>query len=162
IVDGGRREDVTGLAWMDHQWGDFIVVNGGGWDWYSVQLSDGTDVMVTVLRDQEGDVPAVYGTISDPLGKATDLNAADVKVEATGSWTSPHTGAKYPSGWRLRLPGQGIDLEISPVLPDQELNTRQSTGVAYWEGDVRITGTRAGTAVSGQGYVELTGYAPPR
>ena len=159
IDDHGRNEPVTGLAWMDHQWGDFIVVNGGGWDWYSVQLSDGTDVMVTVLRDEPGNVAATYGSYSGKEGKVTNLESADISVAATGSWTSPHIGAKYPSGWTLRLPKQGLDLTIEPVLPDQELNTLQTTGVAYWEGDVRITGTRNGASVSGQGYVELTGYA---
>jgi predicted secreted hydrolase len=159
IDDDGVTEPVTGLAWMDHQWGDFIIVNGGGWDWYSLQLSDGTEVMATVLRDQPGNVAATYGSYSDESGKVTDLKAADVDAVATGSWTSPHTGAKYPSGWRVRLPNQGLDLTVEPAIPDQELDTRQTTGVAYWEGDVRVTGTRNGAPISGQGYVELTGYA---
>lgn len=158
IDDHGQNEAVTGLAWMDHQWGNFIVVNGGGWDWYSVQLTDGTEAMVTVLRDQPGNVAATYGSYSDREGKVTNLDAADIAVKATGSWTSPHTGARYPSGWQLRLPKQGLYLTIEPVLADQELNTLQTTGVAYWEGDVRVTGTRDGTPISGQGYVELTGY----
>ncbi len=159
IVDAGRPEPVTGLAWMDHQWGDFVVVNGGGWDWFSIQLSDGSDVMLTVLRDQPGNVAATYGTLVEGDGRATDLGADDVQIAATGSWVSPRSGARYPSGWKVRLPRQGIELDVQPVLSDQELDTRQSTGVAYWEGDVRATGARGGAPISGAGYVELTGYA---
>ena len=155
----GVSERVTGLAWMDHQWGDFILVNGGGWDWYSVQLGDGTEVMVTLLRDQPGNVAAVYGSYVDRQGRVTELKAGDLEVGATGSWRSPHSGATYPSGWKLRLPGQGIELTLEPVLRDQELNTTRSTGVSYWEGEVQVSGTRGGASLSGEGYVELTGYA---
>ncbi len=160
LQDGDTTERVTGLAWMDHQWGDFILVNGGGWDWYSLQLGDGTEVMVTALRDQPGNVAAVYGSYVDRQGHTADLKAGDVEVQATGSWKSPHSGATYPSGWRLRLPGQGLDLSLEPVLKGQELNTTQSTGVSYWEGEVRVSGSHAGSPLSGEGYVELTGYAP--
>ncbi len=159
LQDGNRDERVTGEAWMDHQWGDFILVNGGGWDWFSVQLGDGTEVMVTLLRDQPGNVAAVYGSYVDRQGRVTDLKAADLEVGATGSWKSPHSGATYPSGWKLRLPGQGLELKLDPLLPDQELNTLQSTGVSYWEGAVRVSGARNGVPLAGEGYVELTGYA---
>lgn len=159
LWDGGRSEAVTGLAWMDHQWGDFVVVNGGGWDWFAVQLDDGSDVMVTVLRAEPGNTAAVFGSYSDPEGRVTDLKASDLEVKPTGSWTSPHSGAAYPSGWKLRLPARGLDLELRPVVPDQELNTLQSTGVSYWEGDVAVSGTRNGSPIGGRAYVELTGYA---
>jgi predicted secreted hydrolase len=159
LRDGNASERVTGLAWMDHQWGDFILVNGGRWDWFSLQLGDGTEVMVTVLRDQPGNVAAVYGSHVDRQARVTDLKAGDLEVAATGSWSSPRSGATYPSGWRLRLPNQGLDLTLEPVLKDQELNTTASTGVSYWEGEVRVSGSPAGSPVSGEGYVELTGYA---
>lgn len=161
ITDGGQgqTERVTGLSWMDHQWGDFILVNGGGWDWFSLNLDDGSDVMVTVLRDQPGSVAATYGTFVDSDGVVADLAAADLEVEATGEWRSPGTGTLYPSGWRIRLPGQRLDLTVKPVLPDQELETSASTGVSYWEGEVEVAGTRGGEPIAGLGYVELTGYA---
>jgi len=159
LGQAGKAEQVTGLAWMDHQWGDFILVNGGGWDWFSLQLGDGTELMVTVLRDQPGSVSAMYGSLVDREGGVTELRASDLEVEATGSWQSPHSGVSYPSGWRLRLPNQGLDLSLEPVLRDQELDTRASTGVRYWEGEVRASGSRNGAPISGLGYVELTGYA---
>jgi len=87
-----------------------------------------------------------------------NLKAGGVEIETTGRWSSPRSGATYPSGWRLRLPDQGLDLALEPVLRDQELNTTSSTGVSYWEGEVRVFGSRAGAPVSGEGYVELTGY----
>jgi predicted secreted hydrolase len=160
ITYGGVSERVTGLSWMDHQWGDFILVNGGGWDWFSVQLDDGSDLMITILRDQPGSVAATYGTLLDAGGAATELAAEDIRVEATGEWRSPSTGIVYPSGWRIRLPGHGLDLAVEPVIPDQELETSASTGVSYWEGEVEVSGTRDGVAVGGLGYVELTGYEP--
>ena len=158
LQDGGVAQRVTGLAWMDHQWGDFILVNGGGWDWYSIQLDDGTEVMVTVLRDQPGNVAGTYGSYVGEDGRVVNLKAGGVEIETTGRWSSPRSGATYPSGWRLRLPDQGLDLALEPVLRDQELNTTSSTGVSYWEGEVRVFGSRAGAPVSGEGYVELTGY----
>jgi predicted secreted hydrolase len=160
ISDGGVTERVAGLSWMDHQWGDFILVNGGAWDWFSLQLDDGSDLMVTVRREQPAILGATYGTLLDARGEATELAKADVQVEATGEWRSPRTGILYPSGWRIRLPGHGLDLAVEPMLADQELETSASTGVSYWEGEVEVSGTRDGAAVGGLGYVELTGYEP--
>ncbi len=154
ITDHGQRLRVTGQAWMDHQWGNFISVAGGGWDWYSAQLDDGADVTISVVRDLEGRTILEYGTYVDAKGKASHLTSEMIEVRATGNWTSSRTGATYPSGWRLRIPSRRLDLTIKPVILDQELDTRASTGVAYWEGAVEVTGS-----VSGRGYVELTGYA---
>ena len=75
-----------------------------------------------------------------------------------GTWTSPRTGVTYPSGWRVTLPDRGLTLTWTPVIPDQELDTRRSTANIYWEGEVTIAGTRNGTPIGGEGYVELTGY----
>ena len=159
INDHGERLAVTGKAWMDHQWGNFISVAGGGWDWFSAQLDDGADLTVSVVRNLEGKTILMYGTYVEPDGTASMLTRDELSVETTTRWTSPKTGATYPSGWRLRIPGRSLDLGIRPVIPDQELDTRNSTGVAYWEGAVDITGTSAGNPVHGDGYVELTGYA---
>jgi len=151
---------VSGVAWMDHQWGNFVVGAVGGWDWYSVQLDDLTELMLYVLRAPTGETTAVYGTQVLADGSTLDLAADSVRAEATGSWTSPHTSGVYPSGWQLTLPG-GERLELRPQLQDQELYFPRAGGqgsgagaLAYWEGAVTVTGDRTGV-----GYVELTGYA---
>lgn len=147
---------VKGIAWMDHQWGNFVVTALGGWDWYSLQFSDDTELMLYVLRSSTGETTGVYGTRVTADSRVEELPPGSVESVATGSWTSPHTGAKYPSGWRLRLPG-GQQIGISPQLRDQELwfpDANLGGVMAYWEGAVTITGD-----LSGVGYVELTGYA---
>ena len=158
LLDGGLPRPVTGTAWLDHQWGDFISVADGGWDWYSVHLDDGRDFTVSVVRDEHGATVLQYGTLVGSGGETTHLSADDIDVQATGSWTSPHTGAVYPSGWLISVPGQGLRLRLDPLLLDQELDTRGSTGVVYWEGAVSVSGAGGET---GKGYVELTGYGPP-
>ncbi|MBV9543948.1 MAG: carotenoid 1,2-hydratase [Chloroflexi bacterium] len=141
---------VTGTAWMDHQWGNFLITQGLAWDWYSIQLDDQTELMLYVLRGSG----QVYGTYIHPDGSLEALRS--VQVEANGSWTSPHTGATYPSGWQVLLP-DGRALRLQPQLADQELYFPGQPGVPYWEGAVDVSGD-----ASGQGYVELTGYAPVR
>jgi predicted secreted hydrolase len=155
----GDAVAVTGQAWMDHQWGNFVVSSGGGWDWYSLQLDDRTELMLYVLRGVDGETTGVYGTQVMADGSVRDLAPGSVTSLATGTWVSPHTGATYPSGWLVTLP-DGAQLTVQPLLADQELyfpgiNARD-TGVgamAYWEGAVNVTGAR-----TGEGYVELTGY----
>jgi predicted secreted hydrolase len=159
LVDGGTPLPVTGVAWFDKQWGDFVNVKGGGWDWYALQLSDNTEIMLFDVRDPFGASTIVYGSYITATGAVEDLGAGAFTVEATGQWTSPRSGATYPSGWRVRLPRYQLDLTVTPVLPDQELDTRPTTGIIYWEGAVAVSGERAGRPVTGQGYVELTGYA---
>jgi predicted secreted hydrolase len=160
IVLDGRPRAVEGTAWFDHQWGDFIAVGGGGWDWFAVNLDDGTDLTVSLVRDLDGSYPLVYGTLVDPAGATTHLPATAVEVEVLGTWASPRSGANYPSGWRIRVPGQSLDIVLTPTLADQELDTRATTGVIYWEGSQAVAGTRDGRPVAGRAYVELTGYAP--
>jgi predicted secreted hydrolase len=81
-------------------------------------------------------------------------------VEVTSRWVSPRTGADYPAGWRITVPGEGLGITLVPTVADQELDTRATTGVVYWEGSQRVTATRNGRSVGGEAYVELTGYAP--
>lgn len=151
----GSSASVTGIVWMDHQWGNFVVGSRGGWDWYSLQLDDATELMLYVLRDPDGSTSSVYGSYVRADGHVDDLPADAVRTEATGTWISPHTGAAYPSGWRLTLP-DGRQLVLTPRLQDQELYFPevQAAPLAYWEGAVSVTGD-----ATGQGYVELTGYA---
>ncbi len=158
LLDQGLPRPVTGTAWIDHQWGDFISVASGGWDWYSVHLDDGRDFTASVVRDELGATVLQYGTLVGPGGETTHLRADDLEIRATSSWTSPHTGAIYPSGWTISVPGHGLRLRLDPLLLDQELDTRGSTGVVYWEGAVGVSGADGET---GRGYVEQTGYGPP-
>jgi predicted secreted hydrolase len=150
---------VTGEAWFDHQWGDFISVGGGGWDWFAVNLDDGTDITLSLVRDADGTYPLVYGTLVEPTGTTRHLAQEAFTVKTTARWTSPRTGAAYPAGWSIAIPGEHLSIDLRPSVPDQELDTRGTTGVVYWEGSQVVTARRDGVAVSGQAYVELTGYA---
>ena len=160
LVLDGTTYPVQGLGWFDHQWGDFISVGGGGWDWFAVNLEDGTDLTVSLVRDADGTYPLVYGTLVDAGGATTHLPREAFEVEVTDRWTSPTTGADYPAGWTIRVPGEELVIELVPTVPDQELDTRATTGVVYWEGSQRVTATRGGEPLGGEAYVELTGYAP--
>ena len=155
----GRELDVTGTAWFDHQWGDFVSV-GGGWDWFAVNLDDGTNLTLSVVRDAEGKPVLEYGSLQERGLVATpprNLDPADFTVESSGSWTSPHTGRTWPSGWRISVETDLV-IELRPTVLDQELDTRATTGVAYWEGSQVVRATRGGEPVGGEAYVELTRY----
>ncbi|MBX5449508.1 lipocalin family protein [Thermogemmatispora sp.] len=161
LTDHGQMLAVSGLAWMDHQWGNFLTLAGGGWDWFSLQLSDNSELMLYLIRDASGRVISTYVGLIDPTGRDHLLPASSLHVQALGSWLSPVTHARYPSGWQVTIHDARISLRLTlqPELKDQELVTYQSTGNAYWEGAVSIQGQSMGDSVSGQGYVELTGYA---
>lgn len=151
---GCRDENVTGLAWHDHQWGDFDMESFAGWDWYSLQLDDDTELMLYLIRAQDGTFASAAGSFVTADGSTVPLAAEDFTVEPTGrAWTSPSTGAVYPLGWRVRVPSRAIDVTLTPELDAQEMNTRATTGIVYWEGSVRVDGTTPGV-----GYVELTNY----
>lgn len=158
---GGRDVTVTGQAWLDRE--VFTSTLGAaqtGWDWVSLQLDDGRDLMLYRLRTADGRVDFALGTLTGPEGVTTPLAPDTWTLEPLSHWTSPATGATYPTDWRLRVPGAAIDVELRAVLPDQE-NVSTRTGVHYWEGAVRVVlppgAPRAG-ATAGRGFVELTGY----
>jgi predicted secreted hydrolase len=157
----GQDVAVTGEAWFDHQWGDFISVGGGGWDWFAVNLDDGTDLTLSLVRDADGSYPLIYGTVVDADGTTRHLDRDAFTVEVTGRWTSPATGADYPAGWSIRIPAEGdLSIDLRPTVASQELDTRATTGVVYWEGSQVVAATRGGVPIGGEAYVELTGYAP--
>ena len=160
INNHGVTVQVSGLAWMDHQWGNFLTLNGGGWDWYSLQLADQSEIMMYFIRDPSGAIAATYATYVAPDSTVSVLTPGDFTSRALSTWTSPVTHAVYPSGWQVTIASLKLMLTLTPELRDQELVTTQSTGVAYWEGAVNIQGQQNGVPISGQGYVELTGYAP--
>jgi predicted secreted hydrolase len=156
---GSESLPVQGLAWLDREWGSGGLSSGqSGWDWYALQLSDGTALMFYALRDRDGRPdPYSAGTWVATTGEARRLAAPDVEIAATGSWRS-RTGARYPAGWRLRVHSLALEVTVRPVLADQELETSPR----YWEGAVDVSGRREGRAVEGRGYVELVGYARER
>lgn len=156
-VDGETRP-VTGDAWMDHQWGNFSTVNDGGWDWFSVQLTDGTDLMLYLINDATGVPMIVNGTVVDPEGGVTLLEKDDFTVRSDATWTSPRTDISYPARWTVEIPEERLTLNLTPTVADQELDTTASTKVIYWEGEVSVEGSHAGKDAKGLGYVELTGY----
>ena len=159
----GKSIPVRGTAWMDHEFNSApLESNLAGWDWFSLQLSDNTELMIYMLRKKDGTNSEVSGgTYVDSSGKVLHLDHDAIGVEVLDHWESPQTGATYPSDWRLRIPPIQADLRVHPRFQDQELQTPQTTEITYWEGSVSASGSSAGKTVSGEGYVELTGYAGP-
>ncbi len=153
---GGRDYAVSGLSWLDREWStSALAPDQVGWDWFALQLSDGTDLMLYNIRRNDGSADEnSSGTITFADGSAGRLLQRDFDIIVDDRWRSPQ-GGTYPSRWTVRVPEQDLELEIVPVLADQELFTT----VRYWEGAVDVAGRRAGKPVTGRGYVELTGYA---
>jgi predicted secreted hydrolase len=152
---------VEGISWFDHEFGsNQLTPDQVGWDWFSLHLSDGQDLMIYLLRKKDGTVEtSSSGTLVTRSGDATHLRLTEINVEVVDHWKSPKSGGRYPSRWRLKVPRAKIDLEISSLVPSQELLTEGSTGVIYWEGAIAGKGTSADKPVTCEGYVELTGYA---
>ena len=166
LLDHQQRVQVSGDAWMDHQWGNFLTLGGGGWDWYSVQLNNHTEMMLYIIRDASGQAISTYVGIIGVDGHYLELPASALKLSVLDHWTSSTTGITYPSGWQVEVsdPRLTASLTLQPELKNQELVTTQSTGNTYWEGAVSIVGSASlpgqknASAVQGEGYVELTGY----
>jgi predicted secreted hydrolase len=148
---------VSGLSWMDREWSTSALgAELVGWDWFALQLSDNREVMFYRLRHADGSSDAFSsGTLIAADGSTSRIARDDIQIEPLGTWQSPGDGARYPAGWRLRIPAAALDLRLTPYLADQELPLT----TIYWEGAVKLDGSAAGTPVRGNGYVELTGYA---
>lgn len=161
LTRGSDAQAVTGTAWMDHEWGSGAIGKGTtGWDWFSIQLADGRDLMLYLLRGPDGaSTLHSSGTLVDRNGHATPLAPADFTVEVTGRWTSPRSKGVYPARWILRVPKASLALEVVPLLADQELVTDRSTRVTYWEGACDVRPLPGSPGPAGHAYVELTGYA---
>jgi predicted secreted hydrolase len=152
---------VEGTSWFDHEFGsNQLAQDQVGWDWFSLHLSSGQDVMIYLLRRKDGSPdPASSGTLVDRSGKATHLALSEISVEPLSHWKSTQSGATYPSQWRIAIRSANINLVVGPLVANQELVTEGSTGVTYWEGAVAGTGTSGGGQVTCKGYIEMTGYA---
>ena len=157
----GAPYEVEGLAWMDHEYSSApLEPSLVGWDWFSIQLADQSELMLYLLRQRDGALhPASSGTFVNRAGQALHLDAEAFAVEVLDDWMSPHTGTRYPHRWRLKVPSRQLDLTLEPQLDDQEMRTTQPANIAYWEGSVSVRGSAGGSPVSGTGYAELTGYA---
>ena len=158
----GRVNGVAchGLAWMDHEFGSAqLRENQQGWDWFSIQLDNDAELMFYQIRKKDGTPDASSsGSLISSEGNVIHLRHDQMVITPLGSWHSKKSGATYPMGWRVAVPSFGISLVLQPLMKDQELVTRNSTRVTYWEGAVDAAGSFGNVAISGQGYVEMTGY----
>ena len=159
-VNGERGR---GRAWMDHEFGSSALrENQQGWDWFSIQLDNDTELMLYLIRRSDG-TPDVTssGSLITSDGRVIPIRLDQMRVVVLDRWKSPQSGAMYPMGWRIELPSFGIALTLRPLMKQQELITTGSTRVTYWEGAVDVHGSFGGVAVRGEGYVEMTGYDAP-
>jgi predicted secreted hydrolase len=154
----GRSFAVTGESWFDHEWATNQLTPGQiGWNWFSVQLDDGTELMLYQMRTRDGGVdPASSGTFIARDGQTRHLRRDDYQLTPREFWTSKETGGRYPIAWDVAVPSLGLKLRVTTPLRGQELVLRQ---IAYWEGAIDLEGSREGQPVGGHGYLELTGYA---
>lgn len=157
ITLDGQTVSVSGESWFDHEWSTSALgAQAQGWDWFSLQLSDGREVMFFQIRRADGGIEAVSGgTLIEADGTVRRLPAEAVQLAVTAQWTSPATQTAYPAGWRLSIPTEQIELTIEPWLNAQEMRV----SFAYWEGAVQVRGTSKGVVITGNGYIELTGYS---
>jgi predicted secreted hydrolase len=145
---------------MDREFGTWTPTEKQkGWDWFSVQLENETELMCYQIRDGSNKVSSFSsGTFVEKDGNFSPLAKEDFTVEPTGYWKSPSTKAVYPSGWKLKVPKVDLDLTVTPVMQNQELDTRGTTMIVYWEGACEVSGKAGGKEITGRAYVELVGY----
>ena len=160
--DESATLSLSGTAWFDHEWGPGVLPAGlSGWDWFALQLDDGSELMLYRMRAQDGKATAFSsGTFVPRDGAPRAIRWPDVSLAETAFWKSTRSGGRYPARWRLAIVSLALDVAVEPLLPDQELVTEQSTGVIYWEGTCRVQGKRQGRSIAGRAYAELTGYDP--
>jgi len=161
LTVGGESFEVTGLSWMDHEFGtSFLEEEEAGWDWFSIQLDDDRELMLFEIRRGDGQIdPRSSGTLIDRDGRATHIRFGEFALASSDVWRSPASQAEYPTAWTIDLPAYHLKLTARAAFADQELRTTESTGVTYWEGSINIEGAADGKPVSGRGYLEMTGYA---
>ena len=154
VLRRGARTEVSGEAWFDHEWSsEYLDDQAAGWDWLGIDLADGAALMAFRIRGLQGETRWAGGTWRGADGTMQILAPQDVQFNPLRRWRSPRTGIDYPVEWQVHAGSH--DYRLSPLLDDQENDTRLSTGAIYWEGAVRAL---EGTQVAGEGYLELTGY----
>jgi predicted secreted hydrolase len=156
IKIGNDSYTVEGNSWFDREWAtNQLTPEQSGWNWFAIQLSDGSDLMLYQMRLKHGGIdPHSTGKWIAADGSTTDLKADEFQLSAEKYWESPASKASYPIVWKLTIPRLNLDLHIVPAVENQELNLE----VIYWEGSIRLKGLRAGKPLDGVGYMELTGY----
>jgi len=153
----GRTRRVAGQAWLDHEWSsEYLAPDAAGWDWIGINLADGGALMAFRIRSRDGHDLWAGGTLRDAAGRRRAFAPADIRFQPLRTWRSPRTNAEYPVA--MRVSAGPITLSLDPLMSDQELDSRATTGAIYWEGAVRAM--RDGIEV-GRGYLELTGYFSP-
>jgi predicted secreted hydrolase len=160
----GQKIQVAGAAWMDHEFFTHqLEADQVGWDWLSIQLEDGTELMLFNIRRKDGSLDShSAGTFVNARGDATHLGKVEFTMDPTGSmWTSPSTRAVYPLRWKISVPKFAIALECSTSLRAQELATSARVVPAYWEGSVVLAGSKGRSPINALGYLEMTGYDRP-
>ena len=158
LTIAGEERAVSGIAWMDHQWGEFSTAPLG-WEWLSLQLDDDSELMVSLVWDSGDHSPIInYGTYVPPNAEWVHLNDDDISWKPTGSWTSPATGAEYSMGWELKVKPLLLEIELTALQEDSEFKGSEFVLPAYWEGAVTGKGVKDGKPVSAKGFVEMVGY----
>lgn len=154
----GKTYAVSGTSWFDHEWAtNQLAPYQKGWDWFSLQFQDGTELMVFQIRTDDGKTdPHSAGTFVFEDGSDLKLGQAGFELVPVAWWRSEKTGANYPAEWRLTVPALDLDLDIKARFRQQELTANP---FAYWEGAIRASGTRSSKSVEALGYLEMTGYA---
>lgn len=157
LVIAGTEFEVTGLSWMDHEFSTSALSEGQvGWDWFSIQLNNEMELMLFQIRRSDGSIDQFSsGTLIKPDGETIHIDRIQFEIDVLDFWRSPHSDAVYPASWKIGIPHIGLTLDVQPYMDDQEMNV----SYAYWEGAVSVTGELGEQALSGSGYVEMTGYA---
>ncbi|MBI3593656.1 MAG: carotenoid 1,2-hydratase [Nitrospirae bacterium] len=154
VIWNGEEKEVEGISWMDHEFGSHpLLPSQSGWDWFSIQLNNQTELMLYQIRNKNGSAPFSFGTLIESDGSVISLRQKDFTLRPKLQWKSSGGGI-YPVGWDVLIPDWNISLSVVPIFQDQEL-TVFGGKMRYWEGSVAVTGFPA----SGNGYLELTGYA---
>jgi predicted secreted hydrolase len=156
-INGQRA---TGQAWMDHEFGSAVLrENQQGWDWFSIQLDNDAELMLYVIRRTDGSPDVTSsGSLIASDGRVIHIRHDQMRITSRARWKSPKSGATYPVRWRVEVPSFNVALDVNPLMNAQELLTKGSTRVTYWEGACDVSGTFGGVAVRGDAYVEMTGY----
>ncbi len=156
----GKTWEVSGQSWMDHEFSTSFLEPGQlGWDWFALQLDNGTELMLYRMRRDDGSTdPFSSGSFVDREGQRTHLTSAEFSLEPKKWWKSPRSGAEYPLTWKIHIARLDCELEVQSAFADQEMRTGDTTGITYWEGAIETSGQLQGAPVRGVGYLELTGY----